>query len=110
MRAAMFAFEVKRPVVLEVAIGPDGTQPEHSFRSAQGPAGTRAVHAVFDEISARALDDAGADGQAVAQGSVVVQELAVVDQIPRAVVNALAVVSAQAPLLGAAPHALGHRA
>ena len=64
----LFLVEVVVPVVVEVAVDADCSELEDGFGSVESPAGAGDVHAVFDEVAAGALDDAGGDGPAVGEG------------------------------------------
>src|SRR5580658_4530357 len=69
-----FLAEVKLPVGVEVARGAHGPEAKHGLGARERPAGAGAVHAVLDEVSARSLDDAGCDGQAIPERVGVVHE------------------------------------
>src|SRR6266487_1986974 len=71
--AVLFLGEVVAPVFVEVAVGGDGAEFEDGFGAVQAPAGAGDVHAVFDEVAAGALDDAGGDGPAAAERGGVVE-------------------------------------
>ncbi len=59
-----FLCEVVAPVVGEVAVAVEGSEFEDGFGAVQAPARAGEVHAVFDEVAAGTLDDAGGDGPA----------------------------------------------
>ena len=61
------------PVLVEVAVGDDGAEPEDGLGSGSAPAGTGDVHPVLDQVPCGAFDDAGGDLPAVGQGGGVVQ-------------------------------------
>src|SRR5216684_4195268 len=69
----MLPGDVVGPVLIEVAVGADGAQPQDGLGAGQAPAGAGDAHPVLDEVPAGAFDDAGGDGPAVRQGAGVVQ-------------------------------------
>src|SRR5882757_6104827 len=71
--AFVFLLEVPGPVGVPVAVGPDGAELEDGFGGFGAPAGAGDVHAVFDQVAAGALDDAGGDGPPGREGLRVVQ-------------------------------------
>ena len=54
-----FLVEVVAPVGVEVAVGVDGAYFEDGFGAGESPSGSGDVHAVFDDVPARAFDDPG---------------------------------------------------
>src|SRR6266702_4179528 len=79
--AVLFLGEVVAPVFVEVAVGGDGAEFEDGFGAVQAPAGAGDVHAVFDEVSAGAFDDAGGDRPAGGQGGGVVEVFLLVVEV-----------------------------
>lgn len=57
--ATVLLGELPGEVGVEVAVADQGPEFEHGFGAGQGPAGTCDVEAVFDQVAAGALDDAG---------------------------------------------------
>ena len=66
--------EVESPVGVEVSGRPQRTQAQDGLGAGQRPAGARAIHSVLHEVPARSLDDAGGDGQSVAERVLVVHQ------------------------------------
>jgi hypothetical protein len=77
----LFLVEMVGPVGVEVAVADEGAELEDGFGAVDAPAGSCDVHAVFDEVTARAFNDAGGDGPAVGQGGGVVQVGLLVEQV-----------------------------
>ena len=73
--------EVERPVVVEVVVAADGSELEDGFGAVESPAGAGDVHAVLDEVAARALDDAGGDRPALVERGRVVEEVRLVREV-----------------------------
>ena len=69
----VFLGEVVAPVLLEVTVDDDGAQLQDRFGAGEAPAGAGDVHAIFDEMSARALDDPGRDRPRVLESGRVVE-------------------------------------
>src|ERR1700729_1950504 len=66
--------KVKLPVFIEVTGGAKRPQAKDCLGAGQGPSGSRAVHAVFHKVAARALDHAGGDGEPIAEGGLVMHQ------------------------------------
>jgi hypothetical protein len=81
VNALVFLGEVVGPVLVEVSVGDDRAEFEDCFGAGQAPAGAGDVHAVFDEVAAGALDDAGRDRPAGRQRGRVVQVGRLVGQV-----------------------------
>src|SRR6266702_5035203 len=84
--------QVVGPVVVEVAVGADGAEFEDGFCSGQAPAGAGDVHAVFDQVTAGALDHPGGDRPAAGERGGVVQVGLLGGEVARAGVSAVAFV------------------
>jgi hypothetical protein len=84
----VLAGKVVPPVLLEVAVGDDGSQGEDCLSAVQAPPGASQTEAVGYEVTAGALDDTGRDRPAGVQGLVVAEELALVLQVADARVGA----------------------
>src|SRR5216683_3062488 len=74
MVTLLFSREMERPVRLHVAARDERAKTEDGFGTRERPARTGAIHAVLDEVASSALDDAGGDGEAVADVRAVVHE------------------------------------
>ena len=88
--AFVFAAEVVSPVGVEVAAGDQGAELEDGFSAFEAPSRACYVHSVLDDVPARALDDTGCDGPALAQSGGVVQVAGLVVQVAGALVGACA--------------------
>src|SRR5580698_6621681 len=77
----MLPLQVKAPVIVPVAARSDGAEFEDRFRLFETPSGAGDAEAVLDEISARTLDDACRDRQAVGEESSVVDARGVLAQV-----------------------------
>src|SRR5829696_9336716 len=65
--------QVVGPVVVEVAVAVERAELEDRLGAGQAPASAGAVHAVFDQVPAGALDRAGGDRPAAGERGRVVQ-------------------------------------
>src|SRR6266568_4922122 len=83
----VFAAEVVAPVGVEVAAGDQGAELEDGLGAFEAPSRAGDVHSVLDDVPARALDDTGCDGPALAQCGGVVQVAALVVQVAGALVG-----------------------
>ncbi|MCX4404606.1 MULTISPECIES: hypothetical protein [unclassified Streptomyces] len=86
---------VPGPVGVEVAVGADGAQFEYGFGAGEAPTGAGDVQAVFGQVAACSLDDAGGDRPAASQSGVVAQVFGLAGQVVHGVVDALALGAAQ---------------
>jgi len=105
--AVVFLGEVVAPVLFEVAVGADRSELEDRFSARQAPAGAGDVHAVLDEVAARALDHAGGDRPALVEGGRIVQVDALVGQVGGAAIGARAPGCVQAGVGRGAPDLSG---
>jgi hypothetical protein len=71
--ASLFLWEEVAPVLLEVAVGAQGSELEDGFATFESPAAAGDVHADFDEVAAGALDDASGDWPTWFEGGGIVQ-------------------------------------
>src|SRR5262245_8913852 len=74
MIASPVAFEMELPVGIEVPRGTDSAKAQDGLSAGERPASACAIHAVLDQVAARALDDAGGDWQPVAEGLLVAHQ------------------------------------
>src|SRR5262245_22206707 len=77
----MLLREMKLPVVIEVAARAKRTQSQDSLCARNRPKRTRTTHAILDEISTGALDDASRDRQALGERAIVVKQVGVPDEV-----------------------------
>src|SRR5436190_9193251 len=82
--------QVVGPVVVEVAVAAERAELEDRLGAGQAPASARAVHAVFDQVPAGALDRAGGDRPATGERGRVVQVGLLVEQVGGGGVGGLA--------------------
>ncbi len=61
------------PVLVEVAAGAQGAQPQHSLGTGQTPAGAGYLHMVLYQVPTGALDDSCGDGQPLGKVAIIVQ-------------------------------------
>src|SRR5215210_8631656 len=73
--------QVVGPVVVEVAVAAERPELEDRLGAGQAPASAGAVHAVFDQVPAGALDRAGGDRPATGERGRVVQVGLLVEQV-----------------------------
>src|SRR2546423_1917054 len=79
--ALVFLIDVVGPVGVEVAVRGQGTEFEDGLGAVQAPAGAGDVEAVFDQVAAGALDDAGGDRPALGESGGIVQVGPLVGQV-----------------------------
>lgn len=90
MLASVFSLHMVFPVGIEAAVGGQCAELQHGLGASNAPAGARLVHAVADEIAARAFDHAGRNLQQPCRQHIgVPHDVAVLDQIVGADVNGL---------------------
>src|SRR5215216_1027698 len=82
--------QVVGPVVVEVAVAAERPELEDGLGAGQAPASAGAVHAVFDQVPAGALDRAGGDRPATGERGRVVQVGLLVEQVGGGGVGGLA--------------------
>src|SRR6266566_5367561 len=105
-----FSCEVERPVGVEVAVAAQRAELEDCLRAGQAPTGAGAVHAVFDQVPAGALDHAGGDGPASGERGRIVQVGLLVEQVGGGGVGGLALGGVQVVAGGFAADRGGHHA
>src|SRR5260370_4657474 len=79
--AFLLLAQVEAPVVVEVAGGDEGAEPEDGLGTVEAPPCARYVHSVLDDVPACSLDDPGGDRPALAQRGGVAEMVLLVVQV-----------------------------
>src|SRR5260370_19180915 len=86
--AFLLLAQVEAPVVVEVAGGDEGAEPEDGLGTVEAPPCARYVHSVLDDVPACSLDDPGGDRPALAQRGGVAEMVLLVVQVAGALAGA----------------------
>ena len=76
-----FLLKVEFPIGVEVSADAQRAEAQHGLSAGEGPAGATSVHAVFDEVSTRSLDDTRRDGKPHRDGLAVLHVVGIRIQI-----------------------------
>ncbi len=108
MVALELADLMKNPVFIEVAAGMQDPKTQNSFGAFQAPTCAGDFHAVFDQMTAGAFNDARGNGISLIKITIVLEKGALGEQVVRAGIHGFAFGSGKISQGGAATHAAGH--